>query len=120
MLPRSIANLEAFENAMTLDIAMGGSTNTVLHLLAAAQEAGVPFTMADIDASPAACPTCARWRPPRPMSIWKMCIGPAASIGILGGVRPWRLASSRRLNGALATLGAAIDHWDVIRDGIRP
>ncbi len=48
-LPRNIANKAAFENAMALDIAMGGSTNTVLHLLAAAQEAGVDFTMADID-----------------------------------------------------------------------
>jgi dihydroxy-acid dehydratase len=49
VLPRSIATREAFFNAMTLDIAMGGSTNTVLHLLAAAQEAGVDFTMQDID-----------------------------------------------------------------------
>lgn len=49
VLPRSIATFEAFENAMTLDIAMGGSTNTVLHLLAMAQEAGVNFTMRDID-----------------------------------------------------------------------
>src|SRR3954462_10226473 len=48
-LPRSIASFKAFENAMTLDIAMGGSTNTVLHLLAAAYEGEVPFTMADID-----------------------------------------------------------------------
>src|SRR3546814_2395610 len=48
-LPRTIASFAAFENAMSLDIAMGGSTNTVLHLLAAAQEAGVEFTMADID-----------------------------------------------------------------------
>lgn len=50
VLPRSIATRDAFENAMTLDIAMGGSTNTILHLLAAAQEAGVDFTMPDIDA----------------------------------------------------------------------
>ncbi|HJP30584.1 MAG TPA: dihydroxy-acid dehydratase [Candidatus Latescibacteria bacterium] len=49
VLPRSVATFEAFENAMTLDIAMGGSTNTVLHLLAMAEEAGVDFTMADID-----------------------------------------------------------------------
>ena len=49
VLPRNIANFKAFENAMTLDIAMGGSSNTVLHLLAAAQEAEVDFTMADID-----------------------------------------------------------------------
>ena len=48
-LPRSIASFEAFENAITLDVAMGGSTNTVLHLLAAAKEAGVDFTMKDID-----------------------------------------------------------------------
>ncbi|MEH2613180.1 dihydroxy-acid dehydratase [Bradyrhizobium sp. AZCC 1693] len=48
-LPRTIANFKAFENAMTLDIAMGGSTNTVLHLLAAAYEGQVPFTMQDID-----------------------------------------------------------------------
>src|SRR3712207_1548912 len=49
VLPRSIASFTAFENAMTLDIAMGGSSNTVLHLLAAAHEAEVPFTMDDID-----------------------------------------------------------------------
>ena len=49
VLPRAIASFDAFENAMALDIAMGGSTNTVLHLLAVAQEAGVDFTMADID-----------------------------------------------------------------------
>ncbi|WP_439291017.1 dihydroxy-acid dehydratase [Lonepinella koalarum] len=49
VLPRSIATFDAFENAMSLDIAMGGSSNTVLHLLATAQEAGVDFTMADID-----------------------------------------------------------------------
>ena len=49
VLPRAIASFEAFENAMTLDIAMGGSTNTVLHLLAAAHEGEVDFTMADID-----------------------------------------------------------------------
>lgn len=50
ILPRSIASFDAFQNAMTLDIAMGGSTNTILHLLAAAQEAQVPYTMQDIDA----------------------------------------------------------------------
>ena len=49
VLPRSVANFSAFENAMTLDVAMGGSTNTVLHLLAAAHEAGVDFSMSDID-----------------------------------------------------------------------
>ncbi|MEM8570968.1 MAG: dihydroxy-acid dehydratase [Pseudomonadota bacterium] len=49
VLPRNVASFKAFENAMSLDIAMGGSTNTVLHLLAAAEEGGIPFTMDDID-----------------------------------------------------------------------
>src|SRR6185369_11884559 len=49
-LPRSIATRKAFENAMALDVAMGGSTNTVLHILAAAQEGEIEFTLADIDA----------------------------------------------------------------------
>src|SRR4029079_10417992 len=49
VLPRNVASFQAFENAMTLDIAMGGSTNTVLHLLAAAHEGEVDFTMTDID-----------------------------------------------------------------------
>src|SRR3989338_10673681 len=49
ILPRTIASFAAFENAMSLDVSMGGSTNTVLHLLAAAHEAGVDFTMKDID-----------------------------------------------------------------------
>lgn len=49
VLPRAIASFDAFQNAMSLDIAMGGSTNTILHLLAAAQEGDVPFTMSDID-----------------------------------------------------------------------
>jgi dihydroxy-acid dehydratase len=63
VLPRSIATRQgAFENAMTLDVAMGGSTNTVLHILAAAQEAGVDFTMADIDRISRRFPACARWR----------------------------------------------------------
>ena len=77
-LPRGIATFEAFENAMTLDIAMGGSTNTVLHLLAAAQEGEVPFTMADID-SRAVSRICARWLRPRLPCISKMCIVPEES-----------------------------------------
>src|SRR5574344_964861 len=63
VLPRSIATKAAFENAMALDIAMGGSTNTVLHLLAAAQEAGVDFTMSDIDAISRVTPCLAKVAP---------------------------------------------------------
>jgi len=63
VLPRSIASFAAFENAIALDIAMGGSTNTVLHLLAAAQEAGVNFTMADIDRMSRSVPCLAKVAP---------------------------------------------------------
>jgi dihydroxy-acid dehydratase len=63
MLPRSVASFEAFENAIALDIAMGGSTNTVLHLLAIAQEAGVPFAMADIDRMSRKVPTLCKVAP---------------------------------------------------------
>src|SRR5512143_1343350 len=63
VLPRSIATFDAFENAMALDIAMGGSTNTVLHILAIAHEAGVPFTMADIDRLSRSTPTLCKVAP---------------------------------------------------------
>ena len=63
VLPRSIASLSAFENAMTLDIAMGGSTNTVLHLLAVAHEAGVNFTMKDMDRLSRHVPTLCKVAP---------------------------------------------------------
>jgi len=63
LLPKSICSKKAFENAMTLDIAMGGSTNTVLHLLAAANEAGVDFTMADIDRISRKVPTICKVAP---------------------------------------------------------
>ena len=79
-LPRSIATKKAFENAMALDIAMGGSTNTVLHILAAAHEGGVDFTLDDIDAlSAARCRCSARSRRPRATCTWRTCIAPAAS-----------------------------------------
>ena len=63
VLPRTIASFDAFENVIALDIAMGGSTNTVLHLLAAAQEAGVGFTMADIDRMSRKVPCLAKVAP---------------------------------------------------------
>src|SRR6201999_719769 len=67
VLPRSIANFKAFENAMTLDIAMGGSTNTVLHLLAAAFEGEVPFTMKDIDRLSRVTPHLSKLSPSSPL-----------------------------------------------------
>jgi dihydroxy-acid dehydratase len=66
VLPRSVASFAAFENAIALDIAMGGSTNTVLHLLAAAREAGVNFTMADIDRMSRKVPNLCKVAPVHP------------------------------------------------------
>ena len=63
VLPRSIASFEAFDNAMALDIAMGGSTNTILHLLAAAQEAGLKYDLDDIDAKSRQVPCLAKVAP---------------------------------------------------------
>ena len=66
VLPRSIANFKAFENAMTLDICMGGSTNTILHLLAAVQEAGIDFDMSNIDALSRVVPQLCKVAPNTP------------------------------------------------------
>ena len=79
MLPRSIASFAAFENAMTLDIAMGGSTNTVLHLLAAAHEGEVDFTMADIDRLSRRVPVLCKVAPAsRRRPSWRTSTAPAA------------------------------------------
>ena len=79
MLPRAIATFDAFENAIALDIAMGGSTNTVLHLLAAAHEAGVDFTMQDIDRMSRRVPQPVQGGARDPdCTTWKTCTAPAA------------------------------------------
>jgi dihydroxy-acid dehydratase len=70
---------QAFENAMTLDVAMGGSTNTVLHILAAAQEGGIDFTMDDIDRMSRRVPVLCKVAPAKSTFTWKTCIAPAAS-----------------------------------------
>ena len=79
VLPRAIASFKAFENAMSLDIAMGGSTNTVLHLLAAAHEAEVDFTMADIDRLSRRVPVLCKVAPSMPTCTSRTSIAPAAS-----------------------------------------
>ncbi|MET0290973.1 MAG: dihydroxy-acid dehydratase, partial [Steroidobacteraceae bacterium] len=112
VLPRSIATRAAFLNAMTLDIAMGGSTNTVLHLLAAAQEAGVDFTLDDIDALSRRVPTLCKLSP---SSAWHVEDAHRAGgvIGILG-----ELASAGLIDESVPTvhsrsLSEAMAKWDV-------
>ncbi len=83
VLPRSVASFDAFENAMSLDIAMGGSTNTVLHLLAAAQEGGVEFTMADIDRLSRSVPNLCKVAPSTPIYHMEDVHRAGGVIGIL-------------------------------------
>ncbi len=114
-LPRSIACFEAFENAMSLDIAMGGSTNTVLHLLAAAREAQVPFTMADIDRLSRQVPNLCKVAPSSQYHMED--VHRAGGIfGILG-----ELDRGNRLHREVPTihspsLGTALEDWDLMRN----
>jgi dihydroxy-acid dehydratase len=115
VLPRSIASFQAFENAMTLDIAMGGSTNTVLHLLAAAQEAGVDFTMADIDRLSRRVP-CLCKVAPAVADIHMEDVHRAGGIfAILGELDRAGLLTTDLPTVHAPTLKAAIDQWDVMR-----
>lgn len=84
LLPRSIASRDALLNAMTLDIAMGGSTNTVLHLLAVAQEAGTDFTMADIDALSRRVPCLCKLSPNTMRYAVQDCNRAGGILGIMG------------------------------------
>ena len=118
VLPRSIATFEAFENAITLDIAMGGSTNTVLHLLAAAQEAGVDFTMADIDRLSRAVPCICKLAPASNTYHIEDCARAGGIATILGELdRAGKLHTDvRTVTGQ--TLGAMLDSNDIRRETI--
>jgi dihydroxy-acid dehydratase len=94
---------------MSLDIAMGGSTNTVLHLLAAAQEAGVDFTMADIDRLSRKVPCLSKVAPAKPMCIWKMSTARAASCRSLGELDRAGLLHSDLPTVHSRTLGDALE-----------
>jgi dihydroxy-acid dehydratase len=115
VLPRSIASFPAFENAMTLDIAMGGSTNTVLHLLAAAHEAQVDFTMRDIDRLSRRVPVLCKVAPSVPDVHLEDVHRAGGIMGILGELE--RAGLIDRIVGTVhsATLGEALDQWDVCR-----
>ncbi|MFK8252300.1 dihydroxy-acid dehydratase [Ancylobacter terrae] len=115
VLPRNIATFKAFENAMTLDIAMGGSTNTVLHLLAAAHEGEVDFTMADIDRLSRRVPVLCKVAP-AVADIHMEDVHHAGGImGILGELDRAGLIDTSVGSVHAATLGAALDRWDVKR-----
>jgi dihydroxy-acid dehydratase len=115
VLPRSIASFEAFENAMTLDIAMGGSTNTVLHLLAVAQEGEVPFTMADIDRLSRHVPHLCKVAPSTPLIHVEDVHRAGGVFGILGELDRAGLLHRETSTVHTATLGEAIDKLDVKR-----
>lgn len=118
VLPRSIATRQAFLNAMTLDIAMGGSTNTVLHLLAVANEAGVDFKMSDIDALSRKVPCLCKLAPNTPKFSIQECNRAGGILNILGELNRVNLldTSCIRVNGA--TLGEEIRKYSVMGDEI--
>ncbi|MCA6125422.1 dihydroxy-acid dehydratase [Bradyrhizobium sp. WSM 1704] len=115
VLPRNIASFKSFENAMTLDIAMGGSTNTVLHLLAAAREGEVPFTMADIDRLSRKVPVLCKVAP-SVQDVHMEDVHHAGGImAILGELDRAKLLTTDGPTVHSATLDDALNRWDVMR-----
>ncbi len=115
VVPRSIASFPAFENAMTLDIAMGGSTNTVLHLLAAAHEAGVDFTMADIDRLSRRVPCLCKVAPSKSDVHMEDVHRAGGIMAILGELERGGLLDTSLPTVHSETLGDALGQWDVRR-----
>ncbi len=115
VLPRAIAGFGAFENAMTLDIAMGGSTNTVLHLLAAAHEAGVDFGMADIDRLSRRTPCLSKVAPAKSDVHMEDVHRAGGIMAILGQLDRAGLIHTDLPTVHSPTLGQALDRWDVSR-----
>jgi len=115
VLPRAVANFAAFENAMSLDIAMGGSTNTVLHLLAAAHEAEVDFTMADIDRLSRRVPCLSKVAPAKSDVHMEDVHRAGGVMAILGELDRAGLLHTDTPTVHSPTLGAALEHWDIAR-----
>ncbi|NDA47489.1 MAG: dihydroxy-acid dehydratase [Alphaproteobacteria bacterium] len=113
VLPRNIATFEAFENAMTLDIAMGGSTNTVLHLLAAAHEGEVPFTMSDIDRLSRRVPVLCKVAPSIPNVHMEDVHRAGGIMGILGELNRAGLLNAKQPMVHAPSLAAALEKWDI-------
>ena len=114
-LPRSIANKAAFENAMSLDIAMGGSTNTILHLLAAAQEGGVDFTVADIDRLSRKVPNLSKVAPATQKYHMEDVHRAGGVMGILGELDRAGLINRDCATVHSANMGEALNQWDIMR-----
>ncbi|MBI1179618.1 MAG: dihydroxy-acid dehydratase [Alphaproteobacteria bacterium] len=115
VLPRAIASFPAFENAMSLDIAMGGSTNTVLHLLAAAHEAQVDFTMEDIDRLSRRVPCLSKVAPAKSDVHMEDVHRAGGIMAILGELDRGGLIHADVPTVHSASLGDALDRWDVCR-----
>ena len=118
VLPRNIASRNAFLNAMTLDIAMGGSTNTVLHLLAVAQEAGADFNMKDIDELSRKVPCLCKLAPNTQKYSVQECGRAGGILGILGELQKGGLlhTEAQRVDGM--TLGDAIAKYSITGNAI--
>jgi dihydroxy-acid dehydratase len=114
-LPRNIASFAAFENAMTLDIAMGGSSNTVLHLLAAAYEAGVPFTMADVDRLSRRVPVLSKVAPAKADVHMEDVHRAGGIMAILGQLDRAGLLTTDVPTVHSRTLADALNTWDISR-----
>ncbi|WP_288413550.1 dihydroxy-acid dehydratase [uncultured Acinetobacter sp.] len=115
ILPRSIATKAAYENAMTLDIAMGGSTNTVLHLLAAASEAEVDFTMDDIDRLSRKVPVLCKVAPAKQDVHMEDVHRAGGIMSILGELDRAKLLDTTVSTVHEETLQDALNKWDIIR-----
>ena len=115
VLPRSVASFKAFENAMSLDIAMGGSTNTVLHLLAAAHEAEVDFTMADIDRLSRKVPCLSKVAPAKADVHMEDVHRAGGVMAILGELERGGLLHTDLPTVHSKTMGEALERWDIGR-----
>jgi dihydroxy-acid dehydratase len=117
VLPRNIGSFQAFENAMSLDIAMGGSTNTILHLLAAAQEAELDFTLADIDRLSRTIPQLCKVAPNTPLYHMEDVHRAGGIMAILGELDRAGLLHTDCPTVHSPTMGQALEHWDIVRTG---
>lgn len=115
VLPRNIANFKAFENAMIMDIAMGGSTNTVLHLLAAAQEGEVDFTMEDIDRLSRLVPVLCKVAPSIANVHMEDIHRAGGILGILGELDRAGLIDTSTKSVHAKDLAEALERWDIKR-----